>query len=202
MAREDIVKKTYICIDEVYPEANTQDVVAFPIEEFLDQAAKIIIRIVPSRVLADYVRELKDSDTITISDKGNGIWRIKLPNNFIRFISFKATDWAHSVNTVLDNTSSLYEQQWNSVLRGTPYRPIVFLVDGGKYLEIYSSKANSNNVIDSLLAVDFDYVDDYYPTKLEDITAWKTAELVLSTMNDVSAAQICQSKVQEILETL
>jgi hypothetical protein len=56
--------------------------------------------------------------------------------------------------------------------------------------------------LDKAHCIAFDSVDDKYPSKLADITAWKTAELVLSALNDTQAAQICQAHTQEILQSL
>lgn len=204
MSREQILKKAYQCIDEVYPDSSSQDITAFNIDTFLDQAAKIIVKIVPQRVLGkgrfmllDWNAEVKWETLI------DGVGRIMLPKSFQRLISFQMADWAHPINVALDVDSPRYIQQANPVLRGTPSRPIAFLTDGGEVLEFYTTKLPlEEDSIKEFRAFLLDTVDDTYPDKLQDITAWKTAELVLSAMNDVEAAQICQTKTQEILQSL
>jgi hypothetical protein len=41
-----------------------------------------------------------------------------------------------------------------------------------------------------------------YPDKLLDITAWKTAELVFSMMQDANGVSVAQAHIQQILPTL
>lgn len=205
MVREEIIKKAYLCIDEVYPDSSNQDISAFNIDTFLDQAAKIIVKVVPLRALDEGTNFAYSSSAFLVSFK-NGVGKIKLPDNFLRLVSFKVSDWKYSITEALDESSPRYHQQYNPILRGTPCRPVVFITRGGQYLEFYTTNEDAtldnNNWLDIFSGIAFDAVDDSYPTKLIDITAWETAELVLSAMNDVTAAQICEAKTQEILQTL
>ena len=205
MSRASIIKKAYLCIDEVYPDITDQDIPAFNVEEFLDQAARIIIQIVPTRALGRLVTDYTYSSAFAFLGINKGVGKFILPDNFVRLISFKAEDWSSVVTEALDDTYPRYKQQGNPILRGTPHRPMVFITNGGKHLEYYTTKAvaeGASKGLEQFFAVCFDGVDDNYPTKLEDITAWKTAELVLSTMGDTSAATNCQNRVTEILQTL
>lgn len=202
MSRDSIIKKAYLCIDEVYPDTSYQDIDSFNVSEFLDQAARIIVKIVPTRALGPGT-DIKDEDnSLTIDD--DGVAECKLPPTFQRLISIQAHDWAYPLTVAFDGDSPKYQQQYNKVLRGTKHRPIIFLLNGGEKLKIYSTEntPTSSGVIKELRVFLMDAVDDNYPAKLHDITAWKTAELVLSAMNDIQAAQICQAKTQELLETL
>ena len=206
MSRASVIKKAYLCIDEVYPDITDQDIPAFNVEEFLDQAARLIIQIAPARTLGtlavDYTNNNTDTPLISVID---GVGRIQLKESFARLVSFQAEDWSSVVTEALDDTSPRYKQQNNPILRGKPNRPIVFITDGGKYLEYYTTNTTGEGLsrgLKKFYAVFFDGVDDNYPSKLEDITAWKTAELVLSTMGDTSAATNCTNRVTEILQTL
>lgn len=203
MSRDSIIKKAYLCIDEVYPENNNyQDMDLFNVGEYLDQAARIIVKIVPIRALGPGVDLKKEDIDITIHD--DGACEVTLPSTFERLISVQAHDWAYPLTMAFDGDSPKYQQQYNRVLRGTKHRPIAFLVNGGEKLVLYSTEKTTvaNDAIKEFRGFMFESVDDNYPTRLHDITAWKTAELVLSAMNDVPAAQICQAKTQEILESL
>lgn len=201
MVRDEIIKKAYQCIDEVYPDTTYQDISSFNVDAFLDQAAKIIINTAPLRVLSS--EDIRMSVTQVGYD--NGVIRLLMPTNFQRLVSFKMEDWAHSITNFLDEDSPRYHQQSNPVLRGTPSRPAAFITSGGQLIEVYTTNANtssSNKGIAHFYAILFDTVDDTYPQKLHDVTAWKTAELVLSALNDTQAAQICQAHTQEILQSL
>jgi hypothetical protein len=202
--RADIIRKAYQCIDEVYPESSTQDITSFGIDTFLDQAAKLIVKVVPVRALGEG-QDIRDLSGVRLISFKDGVGCIQLPDNFIRLVSFSVSDWEHTVTEALDESSPRYIQQYNSTLRGTPCRPVVFLTQGGTCLEFYSTNLDQFSMsgdLDKAHCIAFDSVDDKYPSKLADITAWKTAELVLSAMNDVQAAQLCQAKTQEILQTL
>lgn len=206
MSRASIIKKAYLCIDEVYPDIVGQDIPAFNVDEFLDQAARLIIQIVPARALDNLASDCTYSQGSTpLIGINNGVGRINLLGNFVRLVSFQAEDWSSPVTEALDETSPRYKQQGNPILRGTPRRPMVFITNGGKILEYYTTKAPGEGPARGLkkfFAVFFDGVDDLYPERLYDITAWKTAELVLSTMGDTAAATNCQNRVTEILQTL
>lgn len=201
--RADIIRKAYLCIDEVYPDSTNQDIPAFNIDEFIDQAAKIIIMLVPTRALGEGT-DMLTHEKLEIDICESGMAKLTLPATFQRLISICAVEWPHSVAVALDSDSPKYIQQGNKVLRGSLQRPVVFLLEGNTKMEIYSVKKMSPSIgaLKEFKGLLFDTVDDNYPSKLHDITAWKTAELVLSAMNDVQAAQLCQAKSQEILQTL
>lgn len=201
--RDNIIRKAYLCIDEVYPDSTNQDMPAFNIDEFIDQAARIVIMLAPTRALGAGTDMLKHEE-LEIETTDDGMAVLSLPSTFKRLISICANEWPHSVNVALDSDSPKYLQQGNKVLRGSLQRPVVFLLEGNTKMEVYSVKKmpiaiDSFKEFKGLL---FDKVDDNYPEKLHDITAWKTAELVLSTFNNIEAAQMCQNHVQEILQSL
>ena len=80
---------------------------------------------------------------------------------------------------------------------GTPKRPIVFICDGDTNLEYYSS---TGTIKKAQAFVVSDTVD--YPAQLSEAIAWKTAELVLSAMNDAQGAQFAQAQLKQLFEAL
>ena len=200
MSRSDLISQAYRCIDEVYPDTAdgrvSGDLSAFHVEEFLEEAARWVVQSVPLRVLGAGTDGPKTPETY---DNGGG--KVILPKGFQRLLSFKMSDWDYAVVEAYDQMSPKYKQQANAVLRGTPSRPIVFLCNGSTELEYFTTKATAHK-IDVFKVFVLSKVDDSYPVKLYDITAWKTAELVLSAMNDLEAVQVCQMHVKEILQTL
>lgn len=194
--RDEIIGKAIYCIDEVYPENIDENIDAFNIDKFVDEAARQIVRIVPVHALGEGV-DFASNEHEHNNDTGEG--HILLPEHFVRIILFQMQDWPLPVTSALYQEDIRYRQQCNPVLRGTPYRPAIFVCNKGRALEYYTSMTSE---IKEARCFTLNVIDDTYPNELSDITAWKTAELVLTVMNDINAMQLCQAKVNEILQTL
>lgn len=190
MKRAEIEKKAYVCLDEFYPDQPlSSDTEGFPIGAFLDDAIRYIGRMAPIRVLG------VGTDFKNNSKNGNSI---QLPDNFVRLISFKMSDWALPITDALYQDNPKYMQQADPILKGSVKRPVVFICDGGTSLEWYSSKTDSVEKAQAFV-VD-DTID--YPEAISEVIAWKTAELVLSALNNVTAVQFAQTQLKQLLESL
>ena len=100
-----------------------------------------------------------------------------------------------------------YWQQQNPALRGGASRPIVFLTKGETELEVFPNDGDVElfRTFDMAEGENGCYTDEAYakyPDKLLDITAWKTAELVFSMMQDANGVSVAQAHIQQILPTL
>ena len=65
--------------------------------------------------------------TVTWTDEEKGIGHIALPDDYLRLVMFKMSDWAHAVSVAVSPDSPLYHQQfseWKGV-RGNPSRPVI-----------------------------------------------------------------------------
>jgi hypothetical protein len=121
----------------------------------------------------------------------------------------------------LSENNPKYWQQQNPALRGGNSRPLVFLVDGETKLEPYpyyektiqveEGEGEEKKTVDRTVpaietfqyfAMPEDTDSSYLPDKLLDITAWKTAELVFSMMQDANGVSVAQAHIQQILPTL
>lgn len=80
---------------------------------------------------------------VTWGDKESG-W-ILLPNDFMRFVSFKMDDWSRPVYSCSTTDDIEYEKQSSRFkgLRGTSQKPLCFIAirPEGRALEFYSSKS-------------------------------------------------------------
>lgn len=195
--RENIKNKALVCIDEVYPDA-AENASFFPVDKFLDEAGAAIVRVVPLHVLG-FGEDFSNMDFTPNSD-GSG--RICLPDDFVRLINFKMQGWQRPVVAPIYDTDVKYRQQFNMALRGGEAKPVVAIVNGGKFLEYFSSSDGINAKVETARYFGYSVIDRHYPTILLDITAWKLAELVLSSISDINAAQQCQNKVNELLQIL
>ena len=79
-------------------------------------------------------------DAVTWGENGKG-W-ILLPNDFMRLVVFKMSDWAYAVSEAISDDDPVYTRQfskWKGVC-GNPERPVVALVNRaeGNVLEFFS----------------------------------------------------------------
>ena len=192
MSQETIVAKALKCIDEVYPDENTLNEGYFPTDAFIDEMVRWVIDIVPTH-------ELTKTTSLNLMDAkvdAEGVGSAKV-SDVGRIVYFKADHWKRPVFGVITENDPRYIQQSNKVLRGNPSRPVVALVDGRTKLEWYTG---DNERSESAKHVP--YSIDYIPENLEDLAAWKLAEIVLMSMSDAQAAAVCTAKVNEHLEIL
>lgn len=184
-----IVEKALKCIDEIYPSENTLNEGYFPTDAFIDEAVRWVIDVAPIHELEGGAMGFGD-----ISYKDNVAY-IPQISDWGRVIYVKFSDWVRPA-TIINSDDILYRQQMNKVLRGNPSRPIVVRTKNG--IEAYTTNASGT----ALEALHVPYNIENIPTRLEDLTAWKLAEIVLMSMHDTQGASICTSKVNEHLEIL
>ena len=196
MTKEQLIQKVYRCIDETYPDTTEQDLEEFNIPAFLDEAVRWVVKVVPVGALG----EGEDHSSLT------------LPEGFLRLLEFKMDGWKVSATEALSQNNPKYWQQQNPALRGGNSRPLVFLVNGETELEPYpyyekevtdkDGKTSTAPAINTLRIFKMPTGYTNYPDKLLDITAWKTAELVFSMMQDANGVSVAQAHIQQILPTL
>lgn len=187
-----IVEKALQCIDEIYPDDNTLNEGHFPTDAFINEMVRWVIDIVPTHELTKTTSlNLKDAN---VDAEGVGSAKV---SDVGRIVYFKAAHWKRPVFGVITENDPRYVQQSNKVLRGNPSRPVVALVDGRTKLEWYTGDNEESET-----AKHVPYSIDYIPENLEDLAAWKLAEIVLMSMHDTEGASICTSKVNEHLEIL
>lgn len=197
MSKETIVAKALQCIDEVYPDENTLNEGHFPTETFINEMVRWVINIVPSHELPK--REfLNLTEVETNVDMGGG----KLPEEFDgRIVYFRANGWKRAVTNAITENDARYIQQSNKVLRGNASRPVLAIVNHvgeskDRGVEWYPAADTYFN------GMYVPYSIDYIPENLEDLAAWKLAEIVLMSMSDAQSAAVCTAKVNEHLEIL
>lgn len=183
---DNIKRKALNCIDEIGNSEASQ----FPIEVFLGEAVRWVIDVAPVRHLT--TSSTQNTKDISVSG-GKAVLESDLDG---RIVYVKPDDWNRPVTKVIYVDDILYRQQSNPVLRGNPSRPVVAYDKAKKTLELFTTDKNKVTVC----YVPYDV--QYIPTSLEDITAWKLAEIVLMSMSDVQSAAVCSARVNEQLEIL
>ena len=201
--RTQIVEKAYKCLDEVYPDTPlSSDIEEFRVADFIDDAIRFIGRVAPVRALG--------GETLTLTENliANSYQMSHSTGDIVRLVSLKMSDWDLPVTEFLYTDNPRYKQQSNPVLKGSVKRPVVFITNSGG-LEIYSSNGTVEKalgfVVDKGLTMieggETKYNVDY-PEQLSEAIAWKTAELVLSAMNDAQGIQFAQAQLKQLLEAL
>jgi hypothetical protein len=207
MTKEQLIQKVYRCIDETYPDTTEQDLEEFNIPAFLDEAVRWVVNVVPVGALGGGEDKTSDANP---EDGEEGCVSLELGEDFLRLIEFKMKGWKTSVTQALSQDNPKYWQQQNPALRGGNSRPVVFLIStsgDSKKLEVYplGNKVDVFRVFEMEIGGDGSFTDaayKKYPYKLLDITAWKTAELVFSMMQDANGVSVAQAHIQQILPTL
>lgn len=192
MSAENIKAKALKCIDEIYPSADTLNDTYFPVEDFLGEAVRWAIDILPAHIFT----EREALDFAKIEDR-YGVLYLTPDVEVGRVVYVKVKDWARPADIIYED-SLAYRQQKDKVLRGNPSRPIVARMMDGT-MEAYTITGTAPTIIP---AYHIPYDAEYIPEKAEDITAWKLAEIVLLSMSDAQNATACTARVNELLEQM
>lgn len=194
MSAENIKAKALKCIDEIYPSADTLNDTYFPVDDFLGEAVRWAIDILPAHILTKRKPESPDGGDIV----GGIVTWVNKTIGDARIVYFKMDDWTRPADIIYED-SLIYRQQKNRVLRGTPSRPIAVRMMDGQTIEAYTS--NSDTPQDSTVySVPYDAA--YIPDRAIDLCAWKLAEVVLLSMSDMQNASACTARVNELLQQI
>lgn len=194
MSAENIKAKALKCIDEIYPSADTLNDTYFPVDDFLGEAVRWAIDILPVHILTKRKEITPNGGKV---EDGVVIWGEPTIGD-ARIVYFKMDDWTRPADIIYED-SLIYRQQKNRVLRGTPSRPIAVRMMDGQTIEAYTS--NSDTPQDSTVYV-VPYDAAYIPDRAIDLCAWKLAEVVLLSMSDMQNASACTARVNELLQQI
>lgn len=123
------------------------------------------------------------------NEMGKG-WII-LPDDFMRLVIFKMSDWQRPVTDALGEDDPLYLRQfskWKGIC-GNPERPVVAIVNRaeGKVLEFYSCKDDTATV-EQAVYVPFPVIDAYGGIDISErcykAAVYRAASLALANLND------------------
>ncbi|MDE5868807.1 MAG: hypothetical protein K2H18_01120 [Muribaculaceae bacterium] len=109
----------------------------------IEEAARIVLMDAPARLLEsghDLVND--DGSNFYMGDDGKGF--VILPDNFLRLVSFRMSDWNRTVYEPITAADPLYARQssrWKGIC-GNPERPVCALVrrSEGLVLEFFSCR--------------------------------------------------------------
>lgn len=160
------------------------------IEQVLLPAVRAIEQLAPADMLGDLIK--LSTLNVTWSSCGVGAYMgtCTLPEDLLRIISVKASDW-YRPGTIIMDTDKAYVWQKNSYVRGNKENPVVAIThkDGKRTLELYSS--SSTNVTADMAYLLLPDVEDgkiYMSQLLHDSIVYMAASLVCDSIGDTQTA--------------
>lgn len=187
MSRETIIQKALVCIDEV-----SQGADVYPVDNFVDEAIRYVVDYLPIHRLG--VGVALDTSSFSVS---HGVVSMPLPDDFGRLIYFKVEDWKRRAE-IISEESPRYRQMSNPTLQGNPSRPVVAVCRNKGVLEAYTTKMKKEDATAEGAYMPYDA--EMFSSYMEDVAAWKLAEIVLMAISDVNNAQVCGARVVELMQ--
>ena len=136
-------------------------------------------------------------DAVTWLDGGKG-W-ILLPDDFMRLVVFKMSDWNYPVSEAITQDDPTYSRQWSKWkgICGNPERPVVALVNRaeGNVLEFFSCK-DETATVDQAVYVPLPKIDENggidVSEKCYESAVYRAAALALSSIGDQLATTMIE----------
>lgn len=147
---EDLITAAKVAIDENVssePLAALGDLDTLTLDEIIRSKIEDAARLVEEGA-AHYLLDAGKPFGASVeweSQEGYGAGRVKLPDDFMRLVTFRMSDWYKPVTEAITEEHPLYLQQSSRYagVRGNPERPVVAITHGaaGQVLEFYSCQA-------------------------------------------------------------
>ena len=198
MNKAEIIKQVQARMSDLMPgdqvEVNSNSLT----EALIDYCAESFYMKLPTNVLPA-TSFLTGAATTATSDEVS-VKRIQVPDNFIRLVSFKFSDWIKNVNTTIPEGSNEHKKQFHKYSYGGNTRPVVTLVSGAgsiRCVEYYSALTSIGTVTQATCVVKGTVED--MPDTLIDAFAWHVAATVLLADQEYDAAKAAEAKVNEYI---
>lgn len=143
-------------------------------------------------------------------DEGKGIGEAELPDDFLRLVMFKMSDWTHAATTPIAVDTALYHQQfseWKGV-RGNPSRPNIAIAadtaTGKNVIQFFScdsTTATAELVYIKRFSLEENTVATFYKIESAAYRAiiLKTAALVAATYSNIDLMNLLNAMAQEAI---
>jgi hypothetical protein len=202
MDRPGIIKKVLAKMDEltpfdeglvVSPDMEFVKPVSAYIDEFLNDAASLILKILPLRVL----EHTDIPGKVAIEDE---VATIPLPGDFIRIAKVKFTDWKRPVLAAIPDNNPLYKLQSNPFLRAGKVKPVVALAvkDGEASLECFTTSIKDGAELKYIAKA----LPEQLPDDLIEPLTWQCAAIVFRVMQMPDASKLAEVGLQTYIATI
>ena len=198
MDRQTIIQKVQLKMDEISPYDSGEIVNNSFIEELLDDSVKTLLLKLPGYLTSPVDMGIANGTPNTDTKTGY----VELPDDFIRLVSFKMTEWTRAVTIPITEDNPLYNLQKNTYLRGKPQKPIVVIRNiydssSKKILEYYS--VNSSHAIERALYVKSDIAENL-ATEIIDPLCYQCAADAFTILEQNDQAKVALAKVDEFIQ--
>ena len=192
------------------------------IESKIVDAARTVIATAPNTMLdSGHSFAVARADTNTqiawteSGVAGHGAGHFKLPDDFLRLVTFKMHDWDYGITEAIRDTDPLYGMQYSRYggIRGNPQRPVVAIVnhDDGLHIEFftctwgpYDPSDNTGTYVERAQYIKQPTIDNgkiEIPEKLRPAVIYYTAYMVMLALNDAAFAQNLLASSKELMQT-
>lgn len=220
--RLTLINLTKAKLDEVIPEGeglqftveddiNISDPLNLLINAILDEAGTRVLMNCPKH----YLDPVKSTATATANNADPKIGYIVLPDNFLRFISLKMTEWLRPVTELTPVESPVYAMQFNRYARGgigkpkaamahrpvsvTAGEPPVTTTTQKRVIEYFSVK--TSHAIDWLYYIQETEAENIQ-TNLRHALTWMAAGMILQITERVDLAKVAFEQEQACYKNL
>ena len=184
---------------------STEDIDTLSLEEIIRSKIEESVRRVLTVAPFDKLDGGKPfGDSIFWRTKGSG-WT-KLPENFMRLVIFKMSDWERPVYSAISVYDPMYKMQSSRYkgIRGNPQKPVVAIVRRaeGLILELYSCKSEEATVEQALYLPlpKFDMFEGIWiPRKCYRSVVYMAASLVCATIGRFDLSNMMMELSKQLL---
>lgn len=204
----DIIRDVRIAIDQNMTSEKlltTNDIETLSLEEIIQSKIVEGVRRVEMTAPAHYLEEGHSfGDSICWKELESG-W-IPLPDDFMRLIAFRMSDWEQTVYTAISADDPLYQKQNSRMkgIRGNIQKPVCAIVNRpeGKVLEFYSCKTEDAYPVVATY-IPYPKIDNYNGIDISErcytSIVYTIAALVLTTYNEREKASALIELANSIL---
>lgn len=197
---EQIIKEVRVALDrnnDSAPLIATDDIDTLTLDEIIESKIAEATRIVEVNAPTFLLEGGKDfaNSVDWLGEVGKSSGRIHLPDDFLRLVSFKMSDWVRAVSVVITDDHPLYEMQSSRYpgIRGCPQDPIVAIVTQpiGQVLEFYSCDGGEDVYIQRARYIPIPKIEDGHIDiceKLRPAVVHYTAALVAQIIGQADLA--------------
>ncbi len=198
---KDFVKKVRVVVDmnrNSAPLLQEEDIDTISFDEIIQEKLTDAVRTVEQEAPLNMLEQGHQfGDAVTWLENGKG-WTL-LPDDFMRLVVFKMSDWSHPVSEAITQDDPRYSRQWSKWkgVCGNPEKPIVAIVNRaeGQILEFFSCKDNMATV-DQAMYIPFPTIDDNggidVSEKCYPAAVYRAAALALYSIGDQLASNMME----------
>ena len=150
-----IIRDVRVAIDEntkITPftddDGNVVDTATLEMEEIIKSkiadGINAVRKVAPLQYLEPARKASGEDWPVTWTDEEKGTGEVTLPDDYLRMVMFKMSDWAHAVAGLISPESAMYHQQFSDIrgVRGNASRPVAALATdmatGKKVIQFFS----------------------------------------------------------------